>query len=70
MDLMPEKKGDQSASQLTIDDSETQPLDEPKPGEQLQLVAKNADFCPSCGNATLVYEMGCSTCYGCGYSAC
>lgn len=29
-----------------------------------------ADICPDCGNATLVNEMGCQTCYGCGYSAC
>ena len=31
---------------------------------------KDADFCPDCGNATLVYEMGCKTCHGCGYSEC
>jgi ribonucleoside-diphosphate reductase alpha chain len=31
---------------------------------------KSADFCPSCGNATLVHEMGCKTCYSCGYSEC
>lgn len=30
----------------------------------------HADFCPACGNATLVHEMGCKTCHGCGYSAC
>lgn len=33
-------------------------------------MAKKADICPDCGNATLVSEMGCQTCYGCGYSAC
>jgi ribonucleoside-diphosphate reductase alpha chain len=44
---------------------------------QLPLVAEaltssqhKADICPDCGNASLVNEMGCQTCYGCGYSAC
>ncbi|QQS39175.1 adenosylcobalamin-dependent ribonucleoside-diphosphate reductase [Candidatus Woesebacteria bacterium] len=31
---------------------------------------KRADLCPACGNATLVNEMGCKTCHGCGYSEC
>ena len=31
---------------------------------------KVADYCAACGNATLVHEMGCKTCYGCGYSEC
>lgn len=30
----------------------------------------NADFCPECGQAKLVYEEGCKKCYACGYSAC
>lgn len=38
--------------------------------KQLELVAKPADLCPACGNATLVHEMGCKTCHGCGYSEC
>ncbi len=37
---------------------------------QLSLLSRHADFCPSCGNATLVHEMGCKTCHGCGYSEC
>lgn len=37
---------------------------------QLTLIAKQGDICPSCGNATLVHEMGCKTCHGCGYSEC
>jgi ribonucleoside-diphosphate reductase alpha chain len=37
---------------------------------QLTLIARKADLCPSCGNATLVNEMGCKTCHGCGYSEC
>lgn len=37
---------------------------------QLTLLARKADICPSCGNATLVHEMGCTTCHGCGYSEC
>ncbi len=28
------------------------------------------DICPSCGEALLAHEEGCSKCYGCGYSAC
>ncbi len=36
----------------------------------MHLVARSADICPDCGNATLVYEMGCKTCHGCGYSEC
>ncbi len=28
------------------------------------------DICPSCGEATLAHEEGCSKCYGCGYAAC
>jgi ribonucleoside-diphosphate reductase alpha chain len=35
-----------------------------------QLGVKTADICPDCGNATLVHEMGCKTCHGCGYSEC
>lgn len=28
------------------------------------------DICPSCGEALLAHEEGCTKCYGCGYSAC
>ncbi len=28
------------------------------------------DLCPECGQASLVYEEGCRTCYSCGYSDC
>lgn len=28
------------------------------------------DLCPSCGEASLAHEEGCSKCYGCGYAAC
>jgi ribonucleoside-diphosphate reductase alpha chain len=38
--------------------------------KQLSLLARKADVCPSCGNASLVNEMGCKTCHGCGYSEC
>jgi len=37
---------------------------------QLEIFSKAKDICPSCGNATLVHEMGCKTCHGCGYSEC
>jgi len=30
----------------------------------------DADFCPECGNATLVREEGCRKCYSCSYSEC
>lgn len=38
--------------------------------EQKSELIKSADICPTCGNASLVHEMGCKTCYGCGYSEC
>ena len=38
--------------------------------KQMELLSKKADICPDCGNATLVHEMGCKTCHGCGYSEC
>lgn len=28
------------------------------------------DLCPSCGEATLAHEEGCTKCYSCGYAAC
>lgn len=31
---------------------------------------KHFDICPSCGEATLAREEGCSKCYGCGHSEC
>jgi len=31
---------------------------------------KHRDFCPSCGEASLVFEEGCRKCYGCGYAEC
>lgn len=38
---------------------------------QLKLpTGKKTDICPSCGEATLVFEEGCKKCYGCGYSEC
>jgi ribonucleoside-diphosphate reductase alpha chain len=35
-----------------------------------ESVMRKADICPNCGNVSLVHEMGCKTCYGCGYSEC
>jgi ribonucleoside-diphosphate reductase alpha chain len=37
---------------------------------QMALLSRQGDLCPSCGNATLIHEMGCKTCHGCGYSEC
>jgi ribonucleoside-diphosphate reductase alpha chain len=71
MNLMPEKKGDILPAQLPLDESgKNKENTNSHHTEQLQLLAKHADFCPGCGNATLVHEMGCKTCYGCGYSEC
>jgi ribonucleoside-diphosphate reductase alpha chain len=28
------------------------------------------DICPQCGEATLLEQEGCRTCYNCGYSEC
>lgn len=42
--------------QLTIDASQSKGI--------------KKDLCPSCGNATLVYEEGCKKCHSCGYSEC
>lgn len=30
----------------------------------------NFDLCPTCGEASLAHEEGCSKCYSCGYAAC
>lgn len=41
-------------------------------GEQtiLKPVGVQKDICPSCGNATLALEEGCSKCLSCGFSKC
>ncbi len=52
------------------EEQQTLPLQEQAVPAQMELVTKQADMCPSCGNATLVHEMGCKTCHGCGYSEC
>ena len=47
-----------------------------KPAESVQLTiglgqsSMKKDLCPSCGDATLVYEEGCKKCHSCGYSEC
>jgi len=38
----------------------------PKPAAQ----SGSFDICPSCGEALLAHEEGCTKCYGCGFSAC
>ena len=44
---------------------ETLDLDAPKENASLKR-----DLCPSCGQASLVYEEGCGKCYNCGFSKC
>jgi len=49
------------------------PLTELPADGQLQIglvKSKKTDICPSCGEASLVFEEGCKKCYGCGYSEC
>ena len=35
-----------------------------------RMLFKHKDFCPSCGEGTLIFEEGCKKCYGCGYAEC
>lgn len=48
---------EEKPTQLTINDEGT-------------TSKKKFDLCPSCGNASLVYEEGCKKCHSCGYSEC
>jgi ribonucleoside-diphosphate reductase alpha chain len=43
---------------------------ETQSGETQRNEAQRADYCPECGNASLVYEEGCGKCYSCGHSKC
>jgi ribonucleoside-diphosphate reductase alpha chain len=67
MGLMPSKSADDIAEESDVQQLK---LEDGDNSAQLTLLMKKADFCPSCGNATLVHEMGCKTCHGCGYSEC
>ncbi len=53
-----------NVKQLTIDENDK------NDDKYFKRMSKTADYCPDCGNATLVHEMGCKTCHGCGYSEC
>jgi adenosylcobalamin-dependent ribonucleoside-diphosphate reductase len=47
------------------------PLSEPHPGrEEPGAMGPVGDICPQCGEATLLEQEGCRTCYNCGYSEC
>lgn len=59
---------DTQAQQLNLDEDEA--ADDIREQKQLPLLSRPADICPACGNATLVHEMGCKTCHGCGFSEC
>ncbi len=42
----------------------------PDMDESAQLSFLKGDFCPSCGQATLLHIEGCKKCHNCGYSEC
>jgi len=56
--------GNMGVKQLTIDGNGD------RTDAHFERTNRVADYCPDCGNATLVHEMGCKTCHGCGYSEC
>lgn len=79
MGLLPDKKDEKPVQEKLIVNGEMNlqsngaahlNINTEEATNQLSLLSKQADFCPSCGNATLVHEMGCKTCHGCGYSEC
>ncbi len=49
---------------------EEQKIKEGQPQLPVGRLEKIGDLCPTCGQATLVYEEGCRKCYSCGYSEC
>lgn len=59
---------DQSATQLSLNGNGSSMAAKAVPSSD--LLSRKADICPDCGNASLVHEMGCKTCHGCGYSEC
>jgi ribonucleoside-diphosphate reductase alpha chain len=46
------------------------PLTEPLEEQMTLPKLRKTDICPSCGEASLIFEEGCKKCYGCGYSEC
>ena len=64
------------ASEITVADIGEQAsllADGTKANKPPRLAAKkriHRDICPKCGNASLIYEEGCSRCLVCGYSKC
>ncbi|WP_376790572.1 adenosylcobalamin-dependent ribonucleoside-diphosphate reductase [Thermoflexus sp.] len=47
------------------------PLPEPRPEPaEREALGPVGDLCPQCGEATLLEQEGCRTCYNCGYSEC
>ncbi|KKW10139.1 MAG: Ribonucleoside-diphosphate reductase [Microgenomates group bacterium GW2011_GWC1_49_7] len=54
---------------------DVEPAEQPMtpPPQQMLLTEKRmvtVDLCPTCGEASLVFEEGCKKCYSCGYSEC
>jgi len=54
---------------------DVEPAEQPMtpPAQQMLLTEKRmvtVDLCPTCGEASLVFEEGCKKCYSCGYSEC
>lgn len=43
---------------------------ETEPETQIPLFSGKKDFCPGCGEASLIFEEGCKKCHTCGYSEC
>lgn len=68
----------EEAQRVTVDPGEKLPTVSP---QQMLLAEKlfgktqgermvTVDLCPSCGEASLIFEEGCKKCYSCGYSEC
>jgi len=64
-DEIAQQKATEALLQLTLSGSSNG-----HPQNNQPALFKHKDFCPSCGEGSLVFEEGCKKCYGCGYSEC
>jgi ribonucleoside-diphosphate reductase alpha chain len=67
--------GNGNGQTVHIQPPEVEPAEQPMtiPAQQMLLTERRVvtvDFCPGCGEASLVFEEGCKKCYSCGYSEC